>query len=143
MFGSMQMLLLKIWGVCPILSRIFFLTFIITFISFVNAAEVLTYFDRQNNKIEFYYEKENNLIYSHSCVKNKKCEALIAYEKIHNTELKIIMGSDPGAIPCLEQLKGKIVTLFDKEKNEDSFCEFSDDSKLSLGAISQKILNMK
>ena len=76
---------------------------------------------------------------------SKGCEELqekcLAYKNlkkksdVHLSEEERSGGKNPGAVMCSNKLKGEVLVLLDSNRNENSFCKFSDGSLLSVNAL--------
>lgn len=111
------------------------LTLFIFLLTWQLHAKELNFFEDQT-KYRFQFDEETSLLISHDC--QEKCQAYLSLQKITKLPVHRDGGANPGGIICVEQLKGEIKTLNDKDGNQNSFCEFEDKSLVGLGTL-QKV----
>lgn len=91
-----------------------------------------------NHFLEFTKDESQNILISKSCY-NRKCDALkilkiISFKKINSTKLE--GGKNPGSILCTDIAGAQIIYLRDLNGNDNSFCQFKDQSMVSASTLS-------
>ncbi len=113
-----------------------------TFSAALAAAPETTTFEVGGKKTTFHRDMEKHLTISADCKKDGKgqftCQAYQALKKATLKKAKaadLAGGVNPGAYICDSVVKGKIVYGFDSKRNEQTFCEFQDGSRISNGSL--------
>lgn len=78
------------------------------------------------------FQEVEGILVNHSCV-NKKCEAFNKARMFNSATVDpkhLTGGKNPEAAKCKSILGGAVVIGVDRDKNQQSFCKFSDGSYL-------------
>ena len=83
-------------------------------------------------KLKVIFHNVNGFVVNKNC-KDMSCLALSkgqGYRKIKLTPKLLLGGKNPNAVKCKVLMKGKVHIGLDKNKNQQSFCVFTDGSYL-------------
>ena len=121
-------------------NKILLFSFTLTLIISIAKAEISSVDDNaiiKGKTIQLHVDRAAGIIINRYCHKTNgkyDCQAIKALAHASFVEVIIKGGANPGAIICLK-LGGRVVLSVDRDRNENSYCQFKDGSLAASGSI--------
>jgi hypothetical protein len=91
---------------------------------------------RFNNLYVFFTVTQDQFLINRSCIKGD-CQAYLAFKNngIINEKINLSFGKNPGSVWCSKKLKGTVLIGVNDFGDQQSFCQFQDNSFISTSAF--------